>query len=164
MARDATSAGPTASRLATTSVPAAMDRDDPRRHNGLHHHPQVGRKGVPDEPAGGDAQRDADHDPDDGDGRGLPGDGQGDLAADEAERLQQSHLLSPPVQAGEQHVEQRRHAEQDDDQTEDQREVDRLSEVDEIGGRPGEVDLARVGPAQAWPWPPRPPAPVRCER
>ncbi len=46
-------------------------------------------------------------------------------------------------------MEERGHSEGDDDQSEDEREVDRLAEVDQIGGRPGEADLVRVVPAQA---------------
>jgi len=56
-------------------------------------------KVIPDDPAGDDAERDADDDAHQGNRRGLPEHGSADLHVHEAKGLEQSHLLAAPDDA-----------------------------------------------------------------
>ena len=77
-----------------------------------------------------------------GDRRGLPVDGGADLAVEEPERLQDAHVAAAPRHGDDEEVEERRHPEEADHDAQDQREVDRLPEVDQ---RPRQGGDGRVG-------------------
>ena len=89
----ATTAGATASRLATTSTPTPSTAISLDRHYGDGHSTQVGGKGPPDRLTQGNAQRDADDDSHQGDRGRLPAHGGANLALDEPERLQEPDLV-----------------------------------------------------------------------
>jgi len=104
--RAATSAGATANRLETTRTPAASTT--------ISH-----------------AERDTDDDPHHRHRARLPAHGRAHLVVDEPEVLEQSDLAPTPRDAHDQQVQERGRAEQRQHEPQDQREVDRLAEVDQ---------------------------------
>ena len=104
------------------------------RHDGDRDDPEIVGEGVPHRPADDQPQRDTDDDADQGQRRGLPRDRRDDLAVDEAQDLQEPDLSAAPRHAHHEQVRQRRRTEHGQHRPEDEREVDRLAEVDQ-GGR-----------------------------
>ena len=144
--RAATTAGATASRLATTSTPSPKAAITSTGTMEIGHGAQVGGKRPPHRLTGGDAQWYADHDPHQGNRARLPADRGADLRLDEPERLQKADLMAASGHADHQQVQERRHAEQRQHEAQDEREVHRFPEVDERGGGIRQLGDAGVGP------------------
>ena len=111
------------------------------RHHGDRDHPQVVGERIPHRPSDDQPQRDADDDADEGQRRGLPGDRRDNLAVDEPQDLQEPDVSAAAGHAHHEQMGQRRRTEHGQHRPEDEREVDRLAEVDQGGGRDGLCDV-----------------------
>ena len=88
--------GRAATTLASTSTPSATRATDRTRHAGLGNRIDLSGEESP-EPAPQDySKRHAEHDPDDGSDRRLPGQSRCQLSVRETQRFQQGKVMSPP--------------------------------------------------------------------
>jgi len=105
--------------------------NEPDRNDGDGNNAQIARERAPHRLTDHEPERHADDDSDEGHGGRLPCHGGDNLAVHESEHLQEPDFFSAARDTHHKQVEERRGAEDCQHRTKDEREVDRLAEVDQ---------------------------------